>query len=319
MGRRGNPDSGEDHAAMMIMGKYVSLLRFFDMTRMLGHECPLIASFKLTYRCNLSCRACPFHLLSVRSDTHMDWDTACRSLDTLSEMGCPIVVFEGGEPLDWSDGNHTFYDLVNYAREKFFSVAATTNGTLNLDCTTDILWVSVDGLRDTHNHLRNNSYDLVIENVKAAKHPKLFIHITLNSLNYKECADIVRAVSSIPTVKGITLQLFYPYGQGEELLALTGEERKLTLNEVLTLKKEGYPILNSSWGLNAMIDNSWACREKLLANVSPDGRIVLGCYVKDRGEVVCSQCGFTPVAEASGAYSLLPGPLMAGVKIFLMG
>ncbi len=66
-----------------------------------------------------------------------------------------------------------------------------------------------------------------------------------------------------------------------------------------------------------MIDNSWSCREKLLANVNPDGRVVLGCYVKDRGEVVCSQCGFTPVAEASGAYSLIPGPLMAGLRIFL--
>jgi Fe-coproporphyrin III synthase len=302
----------------MIMGKYASILRFFFRTRMLGHDCPLIASFKLTYRCNLACLACPFHLLSGGAGTHMDWDTACSTLDTLSEMGCPIVVFEGGEPLLWSDGNHTFNDLVNYAREQFPCVAATTNGTLDLDCTTDILWVSVDGLRDTHNHLRSNSYDRVIENVKAANHPKLFIHITLNSINFRECADIVRAVSSISTVKGITIQLFYPYGQGEEPLALTGEERKFVLGNVLSLKKKGYPILNSAWGLKTMIDNSWTCRERLLANVSPDGRMALGCYVKDRGEVVCSQCGFTPVAEASGAYSLLPGPLMAGIRIFLM-
>ena len=300
------------------MGRYSSILRFFLKTRLLGHGSPLIASFKLTYQCNLACSACPFHFLAGQTGTHMEWETACRSLDTLSDMGCPIVVFEGGEPLLWSDGKHTFIDLVNYARERFTCVAATTNGTLDLDVPTDILWVSVDGLRHTHNHLRSNSYDRVIENVKAAKHKKLFIHITLNSLNCKECADIIRLVSSIPTVKGITLQLFYPYGQGEESLALTGEEGKLVLNHVITLKKEGYPILNSAWGLNAMIDNSWQCRERLLANVSPDGRVTLGCYVKDRGEVVCSQCGFTPVAEASGAYSLLPGPLMAGMRIFLM-
>jgi Fe-coproporphyrin III synthase len=302
----------------MIMGRYASILRFFLRTRMLGHECPLIASFKLTYRCNLACLACPFHLLSDGAGTHMDWDTACTSLDTLSAMGCPIVVFEGGEPLLWSDGKHAFNDLVNYARERFPCVAATTNGTLDLDCPTDILWVSVDGMRDTHNHLRSNSYDRVIENVKAAKHPKLFIHITLNRLNFRECADIIRAVSSIPIVKGITIQLFYPYGQGEESLALAGEERKRALNDVLTLKKDGYPILNSTWGLNAMIANSWQCRERLLANVSPDGRVSLGCYAKGRSEVVCSQCGFTPVAEASGAYSLLPGPLMAGLRTFLM-
>jgi Fe-coproporphyrin III synthase len=300
------------------MNRFAHLLAFFFRSHVMGRDIPLIASFKLTYRCNLTCLPCPFHLLSARAGTHMDWDTACGALDTLTQMGCPIVVFEGGEPLIWTDNTHTFYDLVNYARNKFPCVAATTNGTLSLDCPTDILWVSVDGLRDTHNHLRSNSYDRVMENVKTAKHPKLFIHITLNSLNFRECSDIVRTVSSIPTVKGITLQLFYPYNQGEESLALTGEERKLALSNVLSLKKKGYPILNSEWGLNAMIDNSWSCREKLLANVSPDGRVVLGCYVKDRSEVVCSQCGFTPVAEASGAYSLLPGPLMAGIRIFLL-
>lgn len=303
----------------MIMGRYASILRFFYRTCMLRHECPLIASFKVTYQCNLACRACPFHFLAGEPGSHMDWDTACSSLDALARMGCPIVVFEGGEPLLWSAGTHTFRDLVDYAKERFGIVCVTTNGTLALDCPTDILWVSVDGLRDTHNYLRSDSYDLVMENLRASSHPKLFVHITLNRLNFRECADIVRTVSSIPTVKGITLQLFYPYGQGEESLALTGEERKLVLDNVLALKKKGYPILNSAWALNAMIDNSWPCREKLLANVSPDGRVVLGCYVKDRGEVVCSQCGFTPVAEASGAYSLLPGPLMAGLKIFLMG
>ena len=56
-----------------------------------------------------------------------------------------------------------------------------------------------------------------------------------------------------------------------------------------------------------MIDNTWTCRERLLANINPDGGMQAGCYVRDRGEVACSQCGFTPVAEASGAYALLPG------------
>ena len=51
--------------------------------------------------------------------------------------------------------------------------------------------------------------------------------------------------------------------------------------------------------------------------INPDGGMQAGCYVRDRGEVACSQCGFTPVAEASGVYALLPGPLLAGMRIFL--
>jgi MoaA/NifB/PqqE/SkfB family radical SAM enzyme len=300
------------------MNRFLGVLSFFIRSRIFKRDIPLIASFKLTYRCNLSCLACPFHLLSGQAGTHMGWDTACRSIDALSETGCPIVVFEGGEPLLWCDGAHTFSELAEYAKKRFVCTAATTNGTTPLNVPTDILWVSVDGLRETHNRLRSDSYDLVMENLGAAKHPRLYVHITLSRLNFTQCPDIIRSVSSIPSVKGITVQLFYPYGRGEEHLSLSDEEREQALKSVSALKEEGYPILNSAWGLNAMIDNSWTCRERLLANISPDGRVMLGCYVKNRGEVVCSRCGFTPVAEASGAYSLRPGPLGAGIRIFLM-
>jgi len=249
----------------------------------------------------------------------MDMDTACDCLDRLADMGCPIVVFEGGEPLLWSDNYFRFSDLVLSARKKFACVAATTNGTLPLDVPTDIIWVSVDGTRDIHNHLRNGSYDLVMENMKTAKHKRIYVHITLNRLNRKDLPDMVRTVSAIPTVKGITVQLFYPYGQGEEPLALEQEDRSQTLRSVLELKNSGFPILNSAWSLNAMADNSWKCRENLLANVNPDGSISKGCYVKNRGVVECGQCGFTPVAEASGAYSLVPESILAGMRIFLSG
>jgi len=248
----------------------------------------------------------------------MDWDTACRSLDTLSETGCSIVVFEGGEPLLWSDGEHTFRDLALYAHKRFASTAVTTNGTLPLDVPTDILWVSIDGSRDTHNRLRSDSYDCVMKNINSAKHSKLLVHVTLNSLNWREFPAIVRTVTAIPVVKGITVQVFYPYNQVEGSLILMGQERKEALETVLSMKRAGYPILNSTWGLKVMINNSWSCRERLLANVSPDGSMAQGCYVLNRSKVRCSQCGFTPVAEASGAYGLKAGPILAGLRIFLM-
>ena len=65
-----------------------------------------------------------------------------------------------------------------------------------------------------------------------------------------------------------------------------------------------------------MIENSWRCHDDILINVDPNGEIVQGCYVKNRGDVRCSECGFTPVAEASGAIDLLPGSILAGWRIF---
>ncbi|HNR52741.1 MAG TPA: radical SAM protein, partial [Deltaproteobacteria bacterium] len=77
----------------------------------------------------------------------MDFFTARRCLDVLRDLGCRIVIFEGGEPLLWKDGEYSFRDLVHLARRSFLCVGATTNGTLPLDAPTDVLWVSIDGLK----------------------------------------------------------------------------------------------------------------------------------------------------------------------------
>ena len=66
-----------------------------------------------------------------------------------------------------------------------------------------------------------------------------------------------------------------------------------------------------------MIDNRWFCHDDILINVDPDGTITKGCYVKSRGEINCDACGFTPVAEASGALDFIPGSLYAGWRLFL--
>jgi Fe-coproporphyrin III synthase len=112
------------------------------------------------------------------------------------------------------------------------------------------------------------------------------------------------------------MQLFYPYGQGEAPLSLSQAERRIALQNVLWLKSK-YPILNSRRSLQAMIANDWRCHDDVLINVDPDGRITEGCYARSRGPVSCPDCGFTAVAEASGALDLHPGSLLAGCLVFL--
>lgn len=293
------------------------LARFLVATKLLRRREPLLASVKLTYRCNLACQACPFHQRAHAENTHLTWDMARHSLDELHRMGCRIVIFEGGEPLLWKDGPHDFAQLAAYARERFLCVGATTNGTLPLIPATDVLWVSIDGGKDTHDRLRSDSYDRVLRNLHATVHPKVFIHYTLNRENWRDFPATVRQIAPLPSVKGITVQLFYPYDQGEAALALDQSERHQAINTVLDLKRRGYPILNSTRSLEAMIENTWHCHAWLLANVDPDGTVSTGCYVNGRGDVRCDQCGFTPVAEASGAFDLKPGSLLAGWRIFL--
>jgi Fe-coproporphyrin III synthase len=299
------------------VNRIISLSDYFFRRSFLGHPIPLIASFKLTYRCNLQCAPCPFHLRKDMDNSHISWDGAINALDKLKSMGCRFVVFEGGEPLLWKESGHDFPELIRYTKKHFLRVAATTNGTLPLDCPTDILWVSVDGLRESHNRLRNGTFDRVWQNLEQSAHPKLLVHLTLNRINWKDLEGLVFRLKTIPSVRGVTLQIFYPYGQGEESLALSQAERRAALEKAVELKKRGIPILNSTACLRAMIENRWTCHDNLLINVDPDGTLTTGCYAKNRGKVRCSDCGFTPVAEASRALDLLPGSVISGWRTFL--
>ncbi|HNY64576.1 MAG TPA: radical SAM protein [Deltaproteobacteria bacterium] len=290
----------------------------FLTSRLLGRKAPLLASFKLTYRCNLSCLGCPFHQLAGLPGSHMTWPVALASLDALKAMGVKIVIFEGGEPLLWRDGGHTVSDLVQAARRLFPCVGATTNGTLPLDVPTDVLWVSVDGLKPAHDTLRSGSFDALMENIRASRHPKLFVHYTMNRRNWRDFPGAAREIMGLDAVRGITVQFFYPYNLGEQDLRLTGAERREAVDMVLSLKRNKVPIMNSRRGLEAMVHGNWRCHDWILANVEPDGGILTGCYAKNRGGVRCSECGFTPVAEASGAVDLHPGSLVSGIRIFVL-
>jgi MoaA/NifB/PqqE/SkfB family radical SAM enzyme len=275
-----------------------------------------MASVKLTHRCNLSCRACPFHRGADADERHMGWETARSSIESLEAVGCAVVIFEGGEPLLWTDGRRTFSDLARLARGRFACVGATTNGTMALDVPTDLVWVSIDGSRRTHDALRSGSYDRALDNIRSSKHPRIYVHTTVNRENFGELPLIAKEVCAIPQVKGMTVQFFYPYRRGEDDLSLSRAQRTRAIEDALWLKRLGYPILNSSRGLEAMKDNTWRCRPFLLANVDPDGAIRIGCYASTRAQVNCSECGFTPMAELSLAFDLSPGAMAAGLRIF---
>jgi MoaA/NifB/PqqE/SkfB family radical SAM enzyme len=276
-----------------------------------------LASFKLTYRCNLACLACPFHHRAGEDNAHMSWQAATKALDTLERLGTLIVVFEGGEPLLWHDGSYNLSHLVDYAKKRFPRVAVTTNGTFPLDVPADILWVSLDGTKASQDRLRSRSYDKVWSNLHASRHGRLFVHYTVNRENLHDIRPLLEILKDIKMFGGMTVQLFYPYGQGEAPLALSDLERKAVLEDIIEMKRQGQPILNSAGRLRAMIRNDWRCHDDMLINVDPDGAITRGCYVKSRGRINCRYCGFSPVSEASGALDLLPGSLKAGWSIFL--
>ncbi len=107
-----------------------------------GDKKPFLASYKLTYACNLKCIQCPYHHYPVQQQSFTD---VLLTLDQLAARGNRIVVFEGGEPFLWRDGDRTVNDIILEAQKRFLCVGMTTNGTQSLNATPNILWVSIDG------------------------------------------------------------------------------------------------------------------------------------------------------------------------------
>ncbi len=243
------------------------------------------------------------------------FEQACATLDKLYQRGNRMIMFEGGEPMLWHDGEHRVRDLIHYARQRFFSVGMTTNGTLPLDVPTDVLWVSIDGLRETHNSLRGAPiFDSVIANARASTHPRLFAHVTVNAVNAAEIPDLLSFLNGI--FRGITLQFYYPYNH-QDALFLDFERREHLLDQVIQLKHSGVRVLNSFAALQALKRNTWTCRDSLIDNANPDGSMQQGCYLKGRADIDCARCGFSPHTEISLACQGNLQAIQAGLRIFM--
>lgn len=287
--------------------------KYFIKSRFLNLKEPILGGFKITHRCNLKCYHCPFW---ERDEGELGYNQVIDMLNKMHNIGVRILIFEGGEPFIWKEGDKTLIDVINYAKRKFFSVGITTNGTLPLkNIPSDVLWVSFDGMRDTYKKIRGDIFDKVVKNIEESDHPNLYVNITINRLNERELEEMVKFISN--KVKGITIQFHYPYGGEEDKeLFIPLNDRVGILDRLIKLKKEGYPLMNTYKTLNAMKDNSWKCYDWMIANANPDGSITKGCYIKNRGEINCRYCGFAAHTEISLGFNFYIPAINIGRKIF---
>lgn len=295
----------------MNLSRVLYLAQYYARARFLNDKRPILAGMKLTHRCTLKCRQCPYWQRPVPD---LKWEWIVKLLPELRDRGIRILILEGGEPMLWKDGSHDIRDIVREARKYFYCVGVTTNGTLPLEVGADIIWVSLDGLQETHDRLRGRSFDQIIANIKNSTHPKIYANVTINQINHTEIPELVKFIA--PLVKGITIQFFYPYPESEDLL-ITWEERVKVLNELIKLKEAGYPLTDSYLTLEALKANHWACEPWMIANVEPDGTFNQGCYLKNRtpDNNSCKLCGFAAHVEISLAYQLHWTAIMAGKEI----
>jgi MoaA/NifB/PqqE/SkfB family radical SAM enzyme len=274
---------------------------------------PVLAGYKITNKCNLRCTHCPFW---KRSGPEQGFEGVVATLKRLSQIGVKILIFEGGEPLIWRDGSKGFSDVVAVARRLFPCVCMTTNGTLPWDhLPLDRVWVSLDGPPSIHDRIRGpGAYEKVLANLISEGTGRAFVSTTISRDNLHGVSEMIRMLKGF--VSGVTIQFYYPYQGLPDPKFIVPSEREPLLDELIRLKKEGYPVANSVASLHDVKQERWTCEDRLLANAEPDGSVQHGCYLKNRGEADCARCGFTAHNEMSLAFKGGVSSIFTGLNIF---
>jgi MoaA/NifB/PqqE/SkfB family radical SAM enzyme len=193
----------------------------------------------------------------------MGFEEVTEAIRTFYRQGGRCLYLEGGEPFLWCDGNYGIEDVVECAhRMGYFTVIIYTNGTFPLQTSADTVFISIDGLQETHDHLRGPSFDRIMENIHRSTHSSLFVNFTINNCNKDEVEDLLR--------------------------------------QLLEYRKK-YRILNSRAGLRSALRNDWK-RPLDICSVYEKGNTYTCCRYSDNPELCrqCGYLSYAEIDQTLG-------------------
>ena len=266
---------------------------FGAKTILLRKKEPILGTIILTDYCNLACKHCAVNNINK---IIYPYEEVKREMESLYNDGIRILFFCGGETLVWKDKDRTIRDLVKEAKKiGFLIVNIVTNGTIDLDLPeVDVIFLSLDGLKENHNYIRGNTFDLILDNVAKAKNSNICVYMAINNKNYGDIEGVCKLVKDNPNLKSISFNLHTPY-EGTEDLTLSQNEKIEVINKISKMIDEGYPVFNLKSALKYHIRNKWdrPCYHCL---VSEGGkRYTCGRCIEIEG--LCEKCGYLFVNE----------------------
>lgn len=219
----------------------------------------------LNERCNLKCQGCDYWRLEHYVDElpAQEW---IRVLKEIKDFVGPFHInFSGGEPLV----KHGIFDILNYCRDNGILAGMTTNAIILKDrqaaqlveARLFSLNVSLDGAKEATHDLQRGvkgSYAKVLRTVALMKEHSaktgikvpIVIKPTVSRLNFHEMPDLVRMVAELG-VNGILFQPLGDWGTKEidDLWIHDIDALQSVVDEVIAMKRKGYPILSAEWHL----------------------------------------------------------------------
>ncbi|MFX1298642.1 MAG: radical SAM protein [Promethearchaeota archaeon] len=248
---------------------------------------PPAINYDITYRCQLNCEHCYFARSWVKDrkndELELTDDQWIRVFKRHYSLGIKNASITGGEPT-------LRMPVVEAAYDTFNSIQVATNGIIKiperLRC---VIWVSIDGIEETHNRIRGaKCYQKIMRNIQDDK--RIAISMSLTTSNYKEIFPTIEACIQA-NVKGIFFLLYT--GQLFDSLYLYGKQLEYTIKSLYhAIDEYGDFILIS----RRMIElyktkkhiNRCVFHEGLVQSYYPDMSRKIPCVM---GPVDCRTCG----------------------------
>jgi heme b synthase len=199
-----------------------------------------LVAWETTRRCNLACKHCRAVAENHHYDNELDTEKSFTLLEQIKEVGTPIIILTGGEPLLRED----IFDIAAFGTKLGLRMVMAPNGTLITkenaakmkESGIKRISVSLDGSTpETHDSFRGleNAFNDSIRGIKIAKKAGLEFQIntTITKTNLDQIPKILRLAEELGAVAH-HIFLLVPTGRGKYIVdsEINAEEYEQTLN-----------------------------------------------------------------------------------------
>ncbi|AFM25625.1 heme b synthase [Desulfomonile tiedjei] len=244
-----------------------------------------LVAWEMTRACNLACVHCRAGACADPDPEQLSFDEGRALIDGIAQVGKPILIMTGGEPLIRPD----FFDLARYAIKAGLRAVLATNGVLvTPEVARDIaavgiprVSISIDGpTAESHDAFRKvpGAFDASLKGIANLKSAGVGVQIntTITRRNRDRLADIMNMAESIGA-EAFHVFLLVPTGRAKDMAGeeMGPEEYEETLVEFYNLsrssrletkatcapqyyrilrqqaKAEGIEVSDQTFGLNA--------------------------------------------------------------------
>ncbi|MFI3297641.1 MAG: radical SAM protein [bacterium] len=286
---------------------------WFFGARILGRTRPLQTVLFITDQCNLQCKHCSVY--AKHKPDMMTYQQVREQLEYSYKQGSRFVDFEGGEVMLWRDGEYRINDLIDLATEVgFFSATITTNAQMPFKgVKAHSIWVSLDGVGEFHETIRGKgTFARLEKNIAECGHKDLSVNMVVNKYNHTSVIDTIEYVKNNPAIQQISINFYTPFPDAENMM-IDWDRRHEVIDEVIALKRKGYPIMNSVSGLKLMKHNKFKRRCWVTNFIYANGERSATCIGLNMG--ICDDCGLCMAGEMNAVFSFKLDTIFAGLKL----